>query len=35
MPPAMEAWHLNHWTAREILKLLIVAYGFPVVLLCN
>ena len=22
MPPAMEAWHLNHWTAREILKLL-------------
>ena len=35
MPPAMEAWRLSHWTAREIPRLLVVAYGFPVVFLWN
>ena len=28
MPPAVEAWSLNHWTAREVLTFFFVKYIF-------
>ena len=27
MPPALEAQHLNHWTAREVPQYLVITYS--------